>query len=292
MFIKTLAKKYDTMCNDTNTFKTDKRKRQSKNLQTDIDYNNSKKEWFTSKIALIKDSTFMKRFETLIQGKEYKIILLLWISSVMSTFGIMIRNSWIINEKGKGLKINFEFKSATTVICIIVSYTFYLIQGKAYKHFNNVPQLLSHFDITRDRLKQKIINLISVVGVFAIFIMSMWTNVIAFHTFGCDYVTSCFIGIGIDFTCIYCTWYHNKFTSLDGYQTNETKQQNILPDKSTESDITDINKTIDDIINNTPSGERIKYKQGSNFSSGSFYDRLNKDPRIEKRGSKYYKKVV
>lgn len=285
-FIRKIANKYNNVCKDTNTFKKDYRKRKGDNLQSDIEYCNTKKDWFKSKIALIKESTFMNRFETLIEGKEYKIKSLLMISSIMSTFGIMIKNKWIVSDI-RGLHINFELISGTTLICIITSYTFYLIQNKAYKHFNNVPQLLSHFDITIDRKKQKIINIVSIIIVFGVFAMSMCTNVIAFLTFGCDIVTSMFIGCGVDVTCIYCTYYHNKFTSLDGYTTGT---DNTDDKKLISGDIT--TDTIDEIINNTPSGERIKYKQGSNFSSGSFYERLNKDPRVEKKGNKYYKKKV
>ena len=231
--ISKLAGKYDNTSKDLRLFRSDKRNRMQKDLQEDITYLDIEKQNFNAQILNIIEKTKMNKLKTIVKGKEYKHKSLLILSSLFSTLGILITNKWITCKNG--LHMTFDVLSFTTLICFVVAYIFYKIMDKAYKHFFNVPFLFNNFDKAADRKKDKIINVISLCGCMILFIFSMITNTIAFIELGANIMTSVFLGVGIDLINIYCVWYKNKFTSLDGYNIDITSDKKLNNDNNKNS---------------------------------------------------------
>lgn len=255
--LKTLSEKYDKIMQELRTFRKDKRKRKQNDLEEDTTYLQTERENFSAQIENILERTKMDKLKNIVKGKEYEHKSLILLSSAFSTLGILINNKWVSCENG--IHKTFNWLSLTSLLCLIVAYIFYKIMDKAYKHFFNIPFLLKNFD--KDDKKEKLIDFISIGFVLALIAFSMITNTIAFKNLGANTTTSIFLGYGIDIVNLICVWFKNKFTSLNGYNSN----------------ILDAEKNREKEEKNTQEKEQknLNLKQGKNTMDNDFEQNLN-----------------
>lgn len=255
--LKNLSEKYDKIMQELRTFRKDKRKRKQNDLEEDTTYLQTERENFSAQIENILERTKMDKLKNIVKGKEYEHKSLILLSSVFSTLGILINNNWVSCKNG--IHKTFNWLSLTSLLCLIVAYIFYKIMDKAYKHFFNIPFLLKNFD--KDDKKEKLIDFISIGVVLGLITFSMITNTIAFKSLGANTITSIFLGYGIDIVNLICVWFKNKFTSLNGYNSN----------------ILDAEKNGEKEEKNTQEKEQknLNLKQGKNTMDNDFEQNLN-----------------
>jgi hypothetical protein len=290
--IKKIAQKYNTTMQDLRNFKRDKRDRKQKDLQDDTNFLQVEKENFSAQVQNILEKTKMNKLKSIVKGKEYENKSLLILSSFFSTLGILINNNWVSCENG--IHKTFNWLSITSLLCLIVAYIFYKIMDKAYKHFFNSPFLLKNFD--KDDRKEKLIDFISIGLVLALIVFSMITNTVAFKSLGANTITSVFLGYGIDIINIICVWFKNKFTSLNGYNSDSPDAESL--DKNNDKNLeknNEKNTNLKDIQNCDNKG--IDTNLGLNFFSKKNDENLDKkidknnDKKLDKNNDKNYGKA-
>lgn len=286
--IKKISKKYNNTMQDLRNFKRDKRDRKQKDLQDDTNFLQVEKENFNAQIQNILERTKMDKLKNIVKGKEYEHKSLLIFSSLFSTLGILLNNNWIKCENG--LHKNFKWISFTTLICLIVAYLFYKIMDKTYKHFFNIPFLFENFD--KYKKGERIMDFISLVICMIIFAFSMLTNTIAFKSLGANIATSIFLGVGIDLININCVWFKNKFTSLNGYNSQDRNTENNIK-KSDENLEKNLEKN-NEKNTNFKAIQNCMDKRIDNDLSLNFFSKNNQEKdtkKIEKNNKKNYGKA-
>ena len=278
-----LSEKYDKIMQELRAFRNDKRKRKQNDLKEDTTYLQTERENFSAQIENILERTKMDKLKNIVKGKEYEHKSLILLSSVFSTLGILIDNNWI--SCNNGIHKTFNLLSLTSLLCLIVAYVFFLIMDKAYKHFFNIPFLLKNFD--KDNKKEKLIDFISIVFVLGLIVFSMVTNTIAFKNLGANTTTSIYLGYGIDIVNLICVWFKNKFSSLNGYNSNRPDTENF--DKKNEEN------TQENMQKNFEKSSNLKYVQNttnSDFTSNlglNFFSEKNEENAQEKEQKKQAK---
>lgn len=259
--LKTLSEKYDKIMQELRTFRKDKRKRKQNDLEEDTTYLQTERENFSAQIENILERTKMDKLKNIVKGKEYEHKSLILLSSAFSTLGILINNKWVSCENG--IHKTFNWLSLTSLLCLIVAYIFYKIMDKAYKHFFNIPFLLKNFD--KDDKKEKLIDFISIGFVLALIAFSMITNTIAFKNLGANTTTSIFLGYGIDIVNLICVWFKNKFTSLNGYNSNRPDAESFNKK----------NREKEEKNTQEKEEKNLNLKQGKNTMDNDFEQNLN-----------------